>query len=125
MILLDTSALIGALTGPKKSLEMLTVLLTRGERVFLPAIVIYEWLRGPRTPVELADQENLFPSMYAIPFEAEDAVLAAKLYRAVRRARSREIDLTIAACTIRHNAELWTLNTADFTDIPGLRLFRA
>ena len=38
---------------------------------------------------------------------------------------SREIDIAIAACAIRHEAALWTLNTADFADIPGLRLYQA
>jgi predicted nucleic acid-binding protein len=32
------------------------------------------------------------------------------------------MDLAIAACAIRREAELWTLNGADFKDIPGLRL---
>jgi predicted nucleic acid-binding protein len=45
-----------------------------------------------------------------------------RICRSVRRARSREIDIAIAACTICHQTELWTLNPADFADIPGLRL---
>lgn len=90
----------------------------------MPALTLYEWLRGPRTREELAIQEILFPAESAIPFEAEDAKLAARLYRAVRRARDRDADLAIAACAIRHDAELWTLNVADFKDIPGLRLLR-
>jgi predicted nucleic acid-binding protein len=89
----------------------------------LPALVIYEWLRGPREPSELVVQERLFPASAALPFGTEDAMLSAQLYRIVRRARSREIDIAIAACAIRHEAELWTLNSGDFADIPGLRLF--
>jgi len=34
------------------------------------------------------------------------------------------VDLMIAASAIRRDAELWTLNVADFKDIPGLRLLR-
>ncbi len=34
------------------------------------------------------------------------------------------MDLAIAACTIVREAGLWTLNTADFEDIPGLELMR-
>jgi predicted nucleic acid-binding protein len=49
---------------------------------------------------------------------------SAELYRTVPRARSREVDLAIAACAIRREAELWTLNRADFADIPRLRLAR-
>ena len=97
----------------------------RGERVLLCAIVAYEWLRGPRTTSELAAQEALFPSETALSFEVADARIAAGLYRSLRRARSREADIAIAACAIRHEAALWTLNPADFDDIPGLNLFTA
>ena len=40
----------------------------------------------------------------------------------VSRARSREMDLAIAACAITQDAALWTLNEEDFRDIPGLKL---
>jgi predicted nucleic acid-binding protein len=66
----------------------------------------------------------LFPGASTIPFGAEEATIAGLLYRTVRRPRAREADLAIAACAIRHDAELWTLNAADFKDIPGLRLLR-
>jgi predicted nucleic acid-binding protein len=124
VIFLDTSLLIDSLTGSKHSGPLLRRTIDRGERILLPAITLYEWLRGPRTREELSAQEILFPTESAIPFEAEDAKLAARLYRAVRRPRDREADIAIAACAIRHDAELWTLNVADFKDIPGLRLLR-
>ena len=68
------------------------------------------------------DQEFLFPAGSVLPFESADAVVAARLYRSVRRARQRGIDLAIAACAIRRQASLWTLNANDFTDVPGLKL---
>ncbi len=94
----------------------------RGERILLPSLVLYEWLRGPRTPEELGMQEALFPSEGAVPFGPREAALGAKLYRSLGRARGREIDVAIAACAICHDAELWTDNRADFVDLPGLRL---
>ena len=96
----------------------------RGERVLLSSITLYEWIRGPRTPEDLEVQESLFPSVSTLPFGEEEAAIAGRLYRAVRRPRGREADIAIAACAIRHDAELWTLNTGDFKDIPGLRLLR-
>lgn len=87
-------------------------------------MVLHEWLRGPRFAAELNLQEAAFPKSAIIAFGAEEAVIAAHLYKAMRRARGREMDLMIAACAIHHDAELWTLNTADFKDIPGLRLLR-
>lgn len=124
VIFLDTSLLIDSLTGPKHSGPLLLRAINRREKILLPAITLYEWLRGPRTPEQLAAQEDLFPVESVIAFEAEDAMLAARLYRTVRRPRDREADIAIAASAIRHDAELWTLNIADFKDIPGLRLLR-
>ncbi len=88
----------------------------------VPTLVMYEWLRGPRVREELAAQEALLPAEEAIPFGSPEAALAAKLYREIPRARGREIDLAIAACGLTWNARLWTLNRADFDDIPGLQL---
>ena len=119
---LDTSALVDALTGPRRSLPKLRQIIERGERTMVSAIVLYEWLRGPRRPEELEDQELLFPGDAAIPFGPREAAEAARLYRAMATARRREIDLAIAACAMVQDAALWTLNPEDFDDIPGLKL---
>lgn len=120
MILLDTSVLIDALTGPRRSAPALRRAITRSERILLPSLVLYEWWRGPRTAQELAVQERLFPSGQAVPFGPEEASRAAALYRGLRGARGRELDLAIAATALSQSAVLWTLNVADFADIPGL-----
>jgi predicted nucleic acid-binding protein len=122
MVHLDTSALVDALTGPRRSLDALTTLVDEGHRLGLSAIVLYEWLRGPRAPADLDAQEALFPAEAAVPFGSGEARLSAALYARVRRGRGRELDLAIAACALAHDAALWTLNPADFRDIPGLRL---
>lgn len=122
MIVLDTSILIESLTGPRRLASALRVHIERGERILLPSLVLYEWLRGPRLPQELATQDALFPSETAIPFGLAEAALSAKLYKSVRRPRGREFDLAIAACAIIRQAELWTLNRTDFGDVPELRL---
>ena len=114
--------LIDGLTGQKRSAARLRRQIERGERILLPALVLYEWLRGPRLPEELAAQEALFPSDSAIPIGFAEATLSANLYKSVRRPHGREIDLAIAACAIIRQAELWTLNSSDFADIPGLQL---
>jgi predicted nucleic acid-binding protein len=119
---LDTSALVDALTGPRRSLPVLVGLAEEGHRLSIAAVVLYEWLRGPRTREELAVQEDLFPRARAVPFGADQAALASRLYRVTRRARGREIDLVIAATALHDGATLWTLNRADFTDIEELSL---
>jgi predicted nucleic acid-binding protein len=121
---LDTSVLVDALTGPRRSAAALRRLIERGERIHVSALVLYEWLRGPRREVELNDQELLFPRSAAVAFGPAEAARAAKLYARIPRPRGREIDIAIAACAIEHDATLWTLNRDDFADIPGLVLER-
>ena len=122
MTVLDTSVLIDSLSGPKRSAGSLRKAIEQGERLLLPSLVLYEWLRGPRLPLEIAAQEALFPAENAVAFGTREASLSAELYRSISRPRGREFDLGIAACAIVRNAHLWTLNKADFRDIPQLRL---
>jgi predicted nucleic acid-binding protein len=122
MTVLDTSVLIDALTGPKRSAPALRNVIETGERLVVPALVLYEWLRGPRRRQELAAQEALFPRESAVPFGYEEAALAARLYGEVIRPRGREIDLAVAATALVQRARLWTLNVTDFEDIPDLEV---
>lgn len=124
VIHLDTSVLIDALTRDKLLLPPIMRILDRGDRLALSTMVLFEWLRGPRGRDDLEAQGLLFPSHEALPFEAADAEISARIYRSVTRPRSREADIAIAACAIRHEAALWTVNAGDFADIPGLRLFQ-
>ena len=125
MIHLDTSVLVDALTGPRRSAAALRRVLHGSERIAIAALVLYEWLRGPRREIEVAHQEALLPAADALPFGPREAAVAARLYRAVPRARQREFDLGVAACALTSGAALWTLNPRDFGDIPGLELFEA
>jgi predicted nucleic acid-binding protein len=122
MIVLDTSVLVEMLSAGGEMRDDLRAAIARGDRLALPSMVLYEWLRGPRVAEELAAQEALFPSDDALPFGPPEAKLAAKLYGALPRSRGREIDLAIAACALTWDAGLWTLNPSDFADVPGLEL---
>jgi predicted nucleic acid-binding protein len=122
MTFLDTSVLIDSLSGPKRSAKALRAAIEKGERILIPSLVLYEWLRGPRLPSEVAAQEALFPADCAVVFGPREASLSAELYRSLKRPRGRELDLAIAACAMVRDADLWTLNVADFRDIPQLRL---
>lgn len=122
MIVVDTSALIDALSGSKRSAAKLRALIEAGERLTTPTLVLYEWWRGPRNEQELRAQEALLPAGKAVQFGAQEARVAARLCGEVSRPRGRELDLAIAACAITHEAALWSLNREDFDDIPGLSL---
>jgi predicted nucleic acid-binding protein len=122
VIHLDTSVLVDALTGPRRSAPALRRAIEAGERLAISTLVLYEWLRGPRVESELADQDELLPPEHVVHFGYPEATRAAQLYRVVPRARGREFDLAVAACALVHGAALWTLNSDDFRDIPGLML---
>lgn len=94
-----------------------------GHVIAASAQVLYEWLRGPRLPAEIEDQEALLPLAEARGFGSAEAARAAHLYRTLKRGRGRDMDIAIAACAIEHGARLWTLNPIDFRDMPGLELY--
>ncbi len=124
MIHLDTSALVASLAGLRGHAITLRRIVERGERLQISTLVLYEWLRGPRTDEETSAQQALFPDTAAVAFGSVEAALAAELYRSLRRPRARSTDLAVAACALVHGASLWTLNPEDFSDIPGLTLYR-
>jgi predicted nucleic acid-binding protein len=124
VIHLDTSVLIDALTGPRRSMPALRAIVADGIRLSVSAIVLYEWRRGPRAEMELAIETALLGPEAVVPFGEAEARLAADLYRSLKRARGRELDIAIAACAVSQGASLWTLNPADFQDMPGLTLHR-
>jgi predicted nucleic acid-binding protein len=124
LLVLDTSVLVDSLTGSRRAAPDLQETVRRGEQLVIPVLVLYEWLRGPRSQKEIEDQQLLLPIERTLIFDAEDAALSARLYRSVRRPRGREIDLAIAACAINREAPLWTINRADFADIPELQLYQ-
>jgi len=123
VILLDTSVLVDAFTGRRRSGRALAAAISTGERLGVSTLALYEWLRGPRSPREIADVEAVVPAGAAFAFDAAEAFLAARLYRDLPRARGRVIDIAIAACALAHEAQIWTLNPEDFSDIPGLQLY--
>jgi predicted nucleic acid-binding protein len=125
VIVLDTSVLIDALSGPRRSAAAMRDVLAAGERMLLPALVLSEWLRGPRLPEELAAQDALLPAEAALPFGPAEASAATDLYRSVPEPRGREVDIAIAAHAIVRDVPVWTLNVADFEDLPGVGLFAA
>lgn len=124
LIHLDTSVLVDAFTGSRRSLPHVAAATAAGDVLTYCALAEYEWLRGPRSNAERESVVRFFGLDAIVAFGAREAEVAAALYREAPRARQRQADLAIAACAIEHGAQLWTLNQADFEDIPGLALYQ-
>ena len=122
---LDTSVLLDALTGTRRSHAALERTVAAGHVIAITTLALYEWLRGPRTREELGDQEALLPGADARPFGPGEARRAAHLYRSLKRARGRDMAIALAACAMENGARLWTLNPDDFRDMPGLKLYES
>ncbi len=123
LIHLDTSLLVGAFTGARRSLPALRRATVEGDVLTFAAIVLYEWLRGPRSDDERQAVDEFFATDVLAVFGRREAERAAALYQQVKRPRQRQADLAIAACAIEQGASLWTLNRVDFSDVPGLVLY--
>lgn len=123
MILLDTSVIVAAFSPPYMAEPALRQTITAGHKMVLTTLVLYEWRRGPRQDGEVEALELLFPTAQVLGFGALEAVRAAALCRQVKNPRRREFDIALAACAIEWECLLWTLNPADFRDIPGMRLY--
>ena len=120
---LDTSVLVDALTGPRRSFRALERTVAAGHVIGMSALVLYEWRRGPRTAGEIDAQESLWPAVEARAFGSAEAERAAEMYRLAKRPRGRDMDIAIAACAVQHRARLWTLNPNDFRDLPSVELY--
>src|SRR5262245_494258 len=110
LIHLDTSVLIDAFTGPRRSLRVLRRATEAGEVTTFCTLVLYEWLRGPRSEPEREAVAEFFATDLLAPFGVRESETAATLYRQLKSARQRQADLAIAACAIEQGARLWTLN---------------
>ena len=96
---LDTSVLVDAFSGGRRSLPGLHRATARGDVASFCTIVLYEWLRGPRTDEERRTAAAFFADDVVV-FGPREAARAAHLFHQVKRPRQRQADLAIAACAI-------------------------
>src|SRR6266702_2991436 len=123
MIHLDTNYLIGLLVkGSPQALEV-DGWLAAGESLAASAIVWTEFLNGPVTPLEVSRAEAVLQSRI-IPFGLAEAVTAANLFNKTGRRRGSRFDCLIAATAAVAQAEIATINQADFKPfiIQGIKL---
>lgn len=112
MIHFDTNALVALPLWAEQG-HCVVQLIAGGEPAAVSTIVWYEFLIGPVSEEEIA-LAYAFVRGNLVDIQAADARLAAELYNAAGRKRALKTDALIAACAIRGNARLLTLNLDDF-----------
>jgi predicted nucleic acid-binding protein len=121
VILLDTNYLIRMLVKGTPVAAHVSRWILEGESFCTSAICWYEFVTGPvdeqgtGVVMEVLDER-------IVPFTADYAREAARLYNATERRRRTRIDAMIAATAIVTNAHLATENRDDFTPFEPLGL---
>ena len=112
MIHLDTNVLIGLLTGHPIRAQVRQIQLDGG--VFACTAVVWtEFLNGPADDPSVRLVESFLEGRI-LPFEREDAALAARLFNITGRKRGLRFDCMVAASALRRGESLMTLNGDDF-----------
>ena len=113
MICLDANFLIGGVSEARPESRHLLAWAAAGETFCTAAPAWYEFLCAPVTPAQI-ETMLAFLKGRIIPFAADQAQVAARLFNAAERLRRLRVDAMIAATAISQQAPLATLNTADF-----------
>jgi predicted nucleic acid-binding protein len=119
---LDTDFLVKAVSAAGPERERLLGLVDEETPIGMSAIAWYEFARGPRTPEQLALAGAVIDEEDVVPFDASASQVAADIFRELGSPRRRANDIAIGTAAAAAGATLWTLNSDDFADIPGLEL---
>lgn len=125
----DANVLVALVTGDKNSLAPLQARLKKGTPAATSAMGWFEFLCGPpRSPLTIEELEivKLLVGDRIVPIDAPAASLAARIFNQTGRTKGSQGDCLVAATAMVANAELFTLNVADFAGFErfGLRLIR-
>lgn len=113
MILLDTNYLIRVLVANSQEAERVSAWLAVPEEFGTSAIAWYEFRCGPVDDEGVAIVRDLVGDRI-IPFSANEAAEATRLWNATGRSRRTRVDAMIAATALAAGASLATGNADDF-----------
>jgi tRNA(fMet)-specific endonuclease VapC len=122
--LIDTNIAIHACDG----FELVLAKFSEHEgAVLLSALSLAELHRGlyrhPQfTALRRERLQTLLQIVPVLPFDAKAAAIYGDILAQIGRVKSRDFDRLIAAHALAIDSILVTANTADFADVPGLRI---
>ena len=127
--LFDTDQVIDALADHPQVRGLIEHLRSQGVAMSLISYMeAYQGVLADRSTVHVSAKfDELLGVLEIVPFSTATARICANLRADLtargRRVRPRALDLMTAATALEHGLTLVTRNTADFADIPGLRLY--
>ena len=127
MLCLDTNSVIGVMSGRSATaIQRLREQVTRGTRILIPAIVVYELRFGVARSARRVSNDQAVDS-FLTPFETpsfdtDDAAEAADIRAHLHRGGTPigPYDILIAAQARRREAILITANVREFRRVPRL-----
>jgi len=127
MLCLDTNSVIGIMSGRSATaIRRLREQVTRGTRILIPAIVVYELRFGAARSARRVSNDQAVDS-FLTPFETpsfdtDDAAEAADIRAHLHRGGTPigPYDILIAGQARRRGATLVTSNTREFRRVPRL-----
>lgn len=112
MICVDTNYLIMALVPGSREAERLIDWAESGKRLYVPAIVWYEFLCGPVDAQHVSTMRAVLHDI--VPFDDAQAEEAARLFNATGRRRKLRVEAMVAAAATSRESPLASRNSADF-----------
>ncbi len=122
---LDTNVLIAFVGGDAARLAPLREPLKQGAATACSALAWFGFLCGPSEPAvsdEELDRASALIGGTVIPVDGRTASLAARLFNQTGRRRGSQSDCLVAATALASEADLFTLNVADFEPFESLGL---
>lgn len=129
--LIDSDMVIGHLGNETAAVRLLDRLAVEG--IAISIITYMEVYQGVERSPTLEDVQAKWVAFLVgvpvLPFSRSVARRCARLREELKcqgkRVSARALDLIIAATALEHNLTLVTRNTKDYTDIPGLKLYKS
>lgn len=127
--LIDSDWFIDYLDSIPAAVALITPLARGGLGISVVAYIeVYQGVYRQNSAAAERELESVLAVIPIVPLSLPVAQRCARLWESLRsrgrRTGSRALDLIIAATAIEHDLTLVTRHTADYQDIPGLKLYR-
>ena len=112
MICLDTNYLIRGVSEGTAEAAKLVAWIEAGETLITPMPAWFEFICGPVTLEQTTTMRAFLTEI--VPFGETQAFEAARLFNAIKRKRSHQVDAMIAGTAVSAKARFATQNRTDF-----------